>query len=107
MSDYGRGAEAERPRADAPAARKPDERSDYRRFDALLRERERRFIAELRDLIALPTVSAQNSAIEETAGAVLARLRGLGARAEIVRVAGGAARRRGRDRFRRADRPRL
>ncbi len=62
---------------------------DHRRFDALVRQRERRFIAELRDLIALPTVSAQGSAIEETAGAVLARLTRLGARAEILRVEGG------------------
>ncbi len=63
--------------------------SDYSRFDALVRARERQFIAELRDLIALPTVSAQGRAIQETADAVLARVRRAGARAELARVDGG------------------
>ncbi len=58
-------------------------------FDARVRREERRFVDELRALVALPTVSAQGSAIEETAAHVLARLRRVGASAEIVGVDGG------------------
>jgi acetylornithine deacetylase/succinyl-diaminopimelate desuccinylase-like protein len=61
----------------------------FERFDARVRERRSLFIEELRALIALPTVSAQGSAIDETAEHVLARLRAAGARAELVRVEGG------------------
>ena len=58
-------------------------------FDARVQRERGRFLEELRALVALPTVSAQGSAIEETAAFVLERLRRVGARAEILRVAGG------------------
>ena len=58
-------------------------------FDARVRERERAFVDELRELVALPTVSAERRAIDETADWVLARLRRLGAHAEALHVEGG------------------
>jgi acetylornithine deacetylase/succinyl-diaminopimelate desuccinylase-like protein len=61
----------------------------FERFDARVRERQRQFLDELRSLIALPTVSAQRSAIDETAAHVLERLRRAGARAEAARADGG------------------
>ena len=44
----------------------------------------------LKELVRLPTVSAQGSAIDETASAVLARARRAGLAAEALRVSGGA-----------------
>jgi acetylornithine deacetylase/succinyl-diaminopimelate desuccinylase-like protein len=58
-------------------------------FDAYVRAREREFIEELKDLVRLPTVSAQKSAIDETARAVLERTRRAGIAGESLRVEGG------------------
>jgi acetylornithine deacetylase/succinyl-diaminopimelate desuccinylase-like protein len=58
-------------------------------FDAYVRAREREYIEELKSLVRLPTVSAQKSAIDETALAVLERTRRAGVVAESLRVAGG------------------
>lgn len=63
--------------------------SPFGPFDERVRSERDRFLDELRALIALPTVSAHGTAIEETATHVLERLRRAGARAEILRVAGG------------------
>ena len=58
-------------------------------FDAYVRAHEREYIEELNDLVRLPTVSAQKSAIDETARAVLERTRRAGVAAESLRVDGG------------------
>ncbi len=58
-------------------------------FDAYVRAREREYIEELKSLVRLPTVSAQKSAIDETARAVLERTRRAGLAAESLRVDGG------------------
>jgi acetylornithine deacetylase/succinyl-diaminopimelate desuccinylase-like protein len=58
-------------------------------FDAYVRAREREYIEELKQLVRMPTVSAQNSAIDETARVVLARARRAGLAAESLRVSGG------------------
>src|SRR5260221_4008900 len=58
-------------------------------FDAHVRAREREYLDELSTLIRLPTVSAQRSAIEETARAVLERATRAGFAATAERVPGG------------------
>ena len=58
-------------------------------FDAYIRAREREYVDELSALVRLPTVSAQRSAIDETARSVLERSRRAGFRATAERVAGG------------------
>ncbi|TME74177.1 MAG: M20/M25/M40 family metallo-hydrolase [Chloroflexi bacterium] len=58
-------------------------------FDAYVRAREREYIEELKTLVRLPTVSAQQSAIDETARAVLERARRAGLAAESLSVDGG------------------
>ena len=58
-------------------------------FDAHVRAHQQEYLDELGALIRLPTVSAQNSAIEETANAVLARATRAGFAATAERVAGG------------------
>ncbi len=58
-------------------------------FDALVRSRAAALVAELKELVRLPTVSAQRSGIDETAAAVLARARRAGVDAEALRVEGG------------------
>ena len=63
--------------------------SSFGAFDAYVRAREREYIEELKALLRLPTVSAQNTAIDETAAAVLDRTRRAGFKAEILRVEGG------------------
>lgn len=61
----------------------------FDRFDALVRERGTTLVGELKELIRLPTVSAQGSAIDETARAVLDRAKRAGVNATAERVDGG------------------
>ena len=58
-------------------------------FDAHVRAREREYLDELSALIRLPTVSAQRTAIDETARAVLDRATRAGFAAHAERVPGG------------------
>ena len=58
-------------------------------FDAHVRAREREYVDELSALVRLPTVSAQRSAIAETAAAVLERATRAGFAATAERVSGG------------------
>ncbi len=58
-------------------------------FDVRVARERERFLGELRALVALPTVSAQATAIDETAAFVLERLRGTGARGEVLRAKDG------------------
>ncbi len=58
-------------------------------FDAHVRAREREYLDELSELIRLPTVSAQRSAIDETARAVLDRAKRAGFAASAERMPGG------------------
>jgi acetylornithine deacetylase/succinyl-diaminopimelate desuccinylase-like protein len=58
-------------------------------FDARVRACEHEYIDELCALVRLPTVSAQRSAIDETARAVLDRARAAGFTATAERVSGG------------------
>src|SRR5260221_3979287 len=58
-------------------------------FDAHVRAREREYLDELSTLIRLPTVSAQRSAMEETARALLDRATRAGFAASAERVPGG------------------
>ena len=58
-------------------------------FDALVRSRAATLVDELKELIRLPTVSAQQTAIDETARAVLDRARRAGIDAKAERVEGG------------------
>jgi acetylornithine deacetylase/succinyl-diaminopimelate desuccinylase-like protein len=58
-------------------------------FDALVRDRAAVLLDELKELIRLPTVSAQQRAIDETARAVLERARRAGFDATAERVEGG------------------
>ena len=75
----------------APANRTPKPLSSVRfeSFDRRVRERERAFVEELRELVAFPTVSAERRAMRETSQWVLARLRRLGAKADALAVDGG------------------
>lgn len=61
----------------------------FEKFDAHVRAHAREYVDELKQLIRLPTVSAQRSAISETAEAVLARAKRAGVAAEALRVEGG------------------
>lgn len=61
----------------------------FEAFDAHVRAHAREYVEELKDLVRLPTVSAQRSAIDETARAVLERARRAGVTAESRRVDGG------------------
>jgi acetylornithine deacetylase/succinyl-diaminopimelate desuccinylase-like protein len=63
--------------------------ADFDAFDASARSRMDRHMDELRELVALPTVSAERRAVEETAEWVLERVRRLGARADALRVDDG------------------
>lgn len=63
--------------------------SGFARFDEYVRAHAREYVDELKELVRLPTVSAQGSAIDETASAVLARGRRAGLAAEALRVSGG------------------
>ena len=58
-------------------------------FDAHVRAREREYVDELSALVRLPTVSAQRSAIAETAAVVLERAKRAGFVASAERVSGG------------------
>ena len=58
-------------------------------FDAFVRQRAAGYVDELKTLIRLPTVSAQGTAIDDTAQAVLARAKKAGVMAEALRVEGG------------------
>ncbi|MDE3194658.1 MAG: M20/M25/M40 family metallo-hydrolase [Chloroflexota bacterium] len=61
----------------------------FRDFDALVEKRAATLVGELKDLVRLPTVSAQHSAIDETAQAVLARARRAGVDAVVESVDDG------------------
>ncbi len=63
--------------------------TSFAAFDAYVRAHEREYIEELKDLARLPTVSAQKSAIDETARVVLERTRRAGVAGESLRVEGG------------------
>ena len=58
-------------------------------FDAYVRARQQEYLDELSALVRMPTVSAQKSAIEETAAAVLDRTVRAGFSATAERVRGG------------------
>ena len=58
-------------------------------FDAHVRARQQEYVDELSALVRLPTVSAQRSAIDETARVVLERATRAGFAATAERVAGG------------------
>jgi acetylornithine deacetylase/succinyl-diaminopimelate desuccinylase-like protein len=61
----------------------------FSRFDEYVRAHAREYVDELKELVRLPTVSAQGSAIDETAAAVLARAKRAGVAAEALRANGG------------------
>ena len=61
----------------------------FQRFDEYVRARTREYVDELKDLVRLPTVSAQGSAIDETANVVLARAKRAGVAAEALRAKNG------------------
>ncbi len=61
----------------------------FEAFDDLVRSRAAALVAELEDLVRLPTVSAQRGAIDETARAVLERARRAGVDASAERVEDG------------------
>ena len=63
--------------------------SAFDTFDAYVRAHARGYVDELKELVRLPTVSAQGSAIAETADVVLARATRAGVAAQALRVAGG------------------
>jgi acetylornithine deacetylase/succinyl-diaminopimelate desuccinylase-like protein len=63
--------------------------TSFAAFDAYVRARQHEYLEELKVLVRLPTVSAQKSAIDETARAVLERTRRAGIAAESLRVDGG------------------
>ena len=58
-------------------------------FDRYVRDRSGTYVDQLKALVRLPTVSAQGSAIDETAGAVLERTRRAGIDAQAASVDGG------------------
>lgn len=59
------------------------------RFTAYIDSQRSRFLAELADIIRIPSVAAQNRGIEETATFVEQRLRRLGAETRILQADGG------------------
>jgi acetylornithine deacetylase/succinyl-diaminopimelate desuccinylase-like protein len=61
----------------------------FQAFDEIVRSRAERYVGELKDLIRQPTVSAQGTAINETAAIVLERAKLAGVDARIESVAGG------------------
>jgi acetylornithine deacetylase/succinyl-diaminopimelate desuccinylase-like protein len=61
----------------------------FQKFDEHVRAHAREYVDELKELIRLPTVSAQGTAIDETAAAVLARAQRAGIAAEALRANGG------------------
>ena len=61
----------------------------FQNFDDYVRSHAREYVDELKELVRLPTVSAQASAIDETAAAVLARAKRAGVAAEALRANGG------------------
>ncbi|HEV8229489.1 MAG TPA: M20/M25/M40 family metallo-hydrolase [Candidatus Limnocylindria bacterium] len=63
--------------------------TSFAEFDAYVRARERQYVGELKELLRLPTVSAQKTAIDETARAVLDRTTRAGIDAESRQVEGG------------------
>ena len=63
--------------------------ASFQRFDEYVRARSREYVDELKALVKLPTVSAQGSAIEETAAVVLARAKKAGVAAEALRAKNG------------------
>ncbi len=63
--------------------------ASFEAFDAYVREREGELLDELKELVRQPSVSAEGTAIEETAALVLDRARRAGMNAEIARVPGG------------------
>jgi len=63
--------------------------TSFSAFDEYVRARRRQYVEELKELVRLPTVSAQKTAIDETARAVLERTRRAGVAAESLQVDGG------------------
>ena len=63
--------------------------SDFRRFDEYVRAHAREYVEELKELVRLPTVSAQGSAIDDTAKVVLERTKRAGVNAEARRAKNG------------------
>ena len=61
----------------------------FTRFDEFVRARTSQYVDELKALVRMPTVSAQRSAVPETAAAVLARAKKAGVTAEALQVDGG------------------
>lgn len=61
----------------------------FQAFDEIVRSRSDRYVGELKDLIRQPTVSAQGTAIKETAAIVLDRAKLAGVEARIESVKGG------------------
>ncbi len=61
----------------------------FQAFDEIVRSRAERYVGELKDLIRQPTVSAQGTAIHETAAIVLERAKRAGVNARVESVAGG------------------
>ncbi len=63
--------------------------TSFEAFDAYARARTRQYVEELKELVRLPTVSAQGTAIDDTARVVLARARRAGLAAESLTVDAG------------------
>jgi acetylornithine deacetylase/succinyl-diaminopimelate desuccinylase-like protein len=61
----------------------------FAKFDEYVRAHSRQYVDELKELIRLPTVSAQKRAIDETGAAVLERAKRAGIAAELLRSNGG------------------
>jgi len=61
----------------------------FAKFDEYVRAHATQYVNELKALVSIPTVSAQKTAIPETADAVLARAKKAGVAAEALRVDGG------------------
>lgn len=59
------------------------------RFAAYVESQRSRFLAELADIIRIPSVAAQNRGIDETASVVEQRLRRLGAETRLLQADSG------------------